>query len=84
MSWKGNSKQNCLRAFLFFSIEETSLQKVMRPRPVVFIVTREVGVPKKVKQTREVLPNLVQWEVGQGYVSFGENTLINQISVVVY
>ena len=47
----------------------------MRPRPVVFIVTREVRVPKKVEQTREVLPNLVQWEVGQGYVSLDANQI---------
>ena len=47
----------------------------MRPRPVVFIVTREVRVPKKVKQTSEVLPNLVQWEVGQGYVSLDANQI---------
>ena len=47
----------------------------MRPRPVVFIVTREVGVPKKVEQTREVLPDLVQWEVGQGYIPFVKDKL---------
>ena len=52
----------------------------MRPRPVVFIVTREVRVPKKVEQTREVLPNLVQWEVGQGYVSLDANA--NQINLI--
>ena len=47
----------------------------MRPRPVVFIVTREVRVPKKVEQTREVLPDLVQWEVGKGYIPFVKDKL---------
>ena len=56
----------------------------MRPRPVVFIVTREVGVPKKVEQTREVLPDLVQWEVGQGYIPFVKDKLdVSNFLVVV-
>ena len=56
----------------------------MRPRPVVFIVTREVRVPKKVEQTREVLPDLVQWEVGQGYIPFVKDKLdVSNFLVVV-
>ena len=46
----------------------------MRPRSVVFIVTREVRVPKKIEQTRKILSDLIQWKVGQGYISFHENT----------
>ena len=42
----------------------------MRTRPVVFIVTREVRVPKKVEQTRKILPDLIQRKVGKSYIPF--------------
>ena len=57
----------------------------MRPRPVVFIVTREVRIPKKVEPTREILPDLIQWKFGKSYISFWENKIqiLFHISVVV-
>ena len=45
-----------------------------RSRPVVFIVTREVRVPKKVEQTRKILSDLIQWKVGKSYIPFWKIT----------